>query len=168
MTNQKREERRYYNAPAHIRFLELVEKSGLETARAIAALTGTSESRISRYFAGTREPDHLFLALLQERIKENQASGGTRYPSGSEKLLMPDDPEVRSAADQLRELHANDPDAFKAAAGVIATFYSKKKAPSSKVKRAAKSLVETAAARVRAASQERGRKSPADESSAEK
>lgn len=137
-----------------------------ETARRLHMSSGG----VNQIVKGGVRPSAQTLALLMRVVAEHRpdALAPTRYPLTPEGLAAPDSPEVRNASDQLRELHAEDPDAFKAAASVIETFYRKQPKASSKAKAAAKSLAETAASKVRAASPAPARKPKADDATSKK
>lgn len=147
----------------------------------VARLLGMSPATVSRYLSvedgKRRDPSDQIIELLKHKLNEkHRSAGGGRPPAEVDNVKDAEaqKPEVRypaavrNATEQLRELHEEDPVAFETVANVIETFYGKKSKSSSKVKRAGRSLLSIGASKVRAASQARSPKPPADESTGEK
>jgi hypothetical protein len=72
--------RKYYNSLNRIEFLDLWDKAGIEDARQLATWLKVSESRVSRYYSGDREPPDDFLEMF--RLKLDQKNSEQRRRGG--------------------------------------------------------------------------------------
>jgi transcriptional regulator with XRE-family HTH domain len=126
-------------------FRELRKISGwtpAETARQLKC----SRAHVSNIENDAKEtnPSERLLEDFRNLIQREVAPA--KYPSHVERIITTDPPEVEEAADQLREMHEKNPEAFKAAKVVIDTFYGGKfnSSPGRKAARAAKTAASKA------------------------
>jgi hypothetical protein len=76
----------------------------------------------------------LFHMIVREEVPDLR--GSVTYAPPKERVVTPDDPQVAESADQLRELHAKDPEKFQAAKVMIDSLYRAAPKRVSKEKRA--------------------------------
>lgn len=152
--------------PQNREFLELLDraKSAGWNQSEVARKIGLHRANISQYKKGVSRPSDQTLNLFKRILVDEKPElfpGTAKYPPQSERIAGMDAPEVAAAADELRELHSNDPAKFRAAANVI-------KELNSAVTYARQRVVKNVASKVKRVSPESSLKPKADARSGEK